>query len=425
MTSIAKMFKIHFLANVLANHKKTACAAVLLAMLSPSIAACQEDPNAPAAETKHHKDKDKDKDKDANTSGTTQPATGAADGDTSKKDKSKDKDKSGVPGKAAHDHEASPTEVSWLITMHGVDGQPQQITAVNGLGQIKGPGTGPVPSGPAGAAPHDLRGMAILPDQSVLAVNAFMKDSRILHFGAPDANNVRAYMNDFAKQGPANPAMLHSYAIAMSPDGDVYVSNQDTNTVTRYGGFGRATPGAPLPHPESLAGFGNLPAGVFIANSQVSPVGLSAVRGMCFGPDGYLYVADRDGSRVSSYDRKTGERVKIVVSEANGLKKPIQVTFTEDGKSLFVGDDETEQVLRLDMDSGLCSVFIPRGTAGLRAPSALVVSAKWLYVGSRLTKEILRFEIATGKPDSKPYVTLPDHPEFLLHVIPPVEPDKK
>jgi DNA-binding beta-propeller fold protein YncE len=154
-------------------------------------------------------------------------------------------------------------------------------------------------------------------------------------------------------------------------------------------------------------------------------VGLSAVRGICFGPDGYLYVADRDGSRVSSYDRKTGERVKIVVSEANGLKKPIQVTFTEDGKSLFVGDDETEQVLRLDMDSGLCSVFIPRGTAGLKAPSALVVSAKWLYVGSRLTKEILRFEIATGKPDSKPYVTLPDHPEFLLHVIPPVEPDKK
>ena len=100
---------------------------------------------------------------------------GAADGDTSKKDKKKDKDadkdKSGVPGKAAHDHEASPTEVSWLITMHGVDGQPQQITAVNGLGQIKGPGTGPVPNGPAGAAPHDLRGMAILPDQSVLAVN--------------------------------------------------------------------------------------------------------------------------------------------------------------------------------------------------------------------------------------------------------------
>jgi hypothetical protein len=70
-------------------------------------------------------------------------------------------------------------------------------------------------------------------------------------------------------------------------------------------------------------------------------------------------------------------------------------------------------------------VFISRGTAGLKAPSALVVSAKWLYVGSRLTKEILRFDIATGKPDSKPYVTLPDHPEFLLHVIPPVEPDKK
>ena len=389
---------------LLATTARVAALLAILTVLTPCMAVCQEDPNEPSAptETKHHKDKDKDKDNSADS-----------------------KDKSGVPGKAAHDHEASPSEVSWLITLHGVDGQPQQIIAVNGLGQIKGPGTGPVPDGAAGLAPHDLRGMAILPDQSVLAVNAFMKDSRILHFGPPDANNVRSYLSDFTKQGPANPAMLHSYAIALSPDGDVYVSNQDTNTVTRYAGLGRATPGAPLPHPDSIAGFGNLPAGVFIANSQVSPIGLSAVRGICFGPDGYLYVVDRDSSRVCSYDRKTGERVKIVLSEANGLKKPIQVAFTQDGKSLFVGDDETEQVLRLNMDSGVSSVFIPRGTGGLKAPSALVVSAKWLYVGSRLTKEVLRFEIATGKPDSKSYVTLPDHPEFLLHVIPPVDPSKK
>ena len=162
MSSTAKTFQPNLFANFIAQHLNTARAVILLAIsvfLAPSIAACQEDPNAPvpaaAPDTKHHKDKDKDKDKDKNKD----------------KDKDKDKsaDKSGVPGKTAHDHEASPNEVSWLITMHGVDGQPQQVTAVNGLGEIKGPGTGPVPNGPAGAAPHDLRGMAILPDQSVLA----------------------------------------------------------------------------------------------------------------------------------------------------------------------------------------------------------------------------------------------------------------
>ncbi|MCE9618490.1 MAG: hypothetical protein K8R92_01105 [Planctomycetes bacterium] len=373
---------------------------VALALANPSFALRQNDANAPG-QTDKHKDKDKDKDK-------------------------KDKDKSGVPGKSGHDHEPAPTEIAWLMTMHGEDGKPQTIQAITGEGQLKGSVLGPIPNGPAGPVPHDLRGMAILPDQSILAINAFMKDSRILHFGPPEANGVRPYMGDFVKQGPANPAMLHSYAVAISPEGDIYVSNQDTNTVTRYAGPGRDNAGTPMPPPTSLAGFKNLAPGVFIANSQTSPVGLAAVRGICFGPDGYLYVADRDGSRVSCYDRKTGDRVKIVAGESNGLKKPIQLTFTQDGKSLFIGDDGTGEVFRLDMDTGVCSVFVKAGESGLKAPSGLVVSAKWLYVGSRLTKQLLRFKIEDGKPDTKPFVeNLPDHPEFILHVIPPVDPAKK
>jgi sugar lactone lactonase YvrE len=68
--------------------------------------------------------------------------------------------------------------------------------------------------------------------------------------------------------------------------------------------------------------------------------GIHAVRGLAFGPDGLLYVSDRNAHRVYSYDLKTGERKAIVVSEEDGLKQPIQLAFSPDGNSLFVGDDD-------------------------------------------------------------------------------------
>ncbi len=381
-----------------------ACLIAALGASAQALAVPQDDASAPA-----HKDKEKHKDKDKG-------------------------DKSGVAGKTGHDHDPAPTEIAWLLTMHGIEGQPETVQAITGDGQLKGGIHLPIPNGPAGPVPHDLRGVAILPDQSVLAVNAFLKDTRILHFGPPDASGIRTYVGDFVRYDKtANPAMQHTYAIAISPEGDVYISNQDSNTVTRYAGPGRANAGTPMPPPTSLAGFKDLAPGVFIANAQTSPVGLSAVRGICFGPDGNLYVADRDGSRVSSYDPKTGERVKIVAGQSNGLKKPIQMAFTQDGKSLFIGDNGTGEIFRVDMDSGVCSVFVKAGESGLEAPSGLAVSAKWLYVASRHTgkdtsksPQILRYSIKDGKPDSKPFVAkLPDNPEFILHVVPPVDPAKK
>ena len=47
---------------------------------------------------------------------------------------------------------------------------------------------------------------------------------------------------------------------------------------------------------------------------------------------------------------------------------------------------------------------------------ALAIDGAWLYVGNRERKQILRFSLADGKADDKPFATLPDNPEFLMRV---------
>src|SRR5262249_36039486 len=163
----------------------------------------------------------------------------------------------------------------------------------------------------------------------------------------------------------------------------IYCSNQDSNTVTRYAGPGAQSPGEPLPHPQALANMTSLPPGTFVPSARMAAHGIHSARGITFGPDGLLYVADRDAGHVSSYDPATGERKAIVISEQDGLKKPIQLAFSQDGRSLFVGDDGANCVWRKDLNEGSVVMFIKPGTGGLDAPSALLVSGDHLYVGNR------------------------------------------
>ena len=350
---------------------------------------------------KHHKDKEGRKD---------EAADAAKDG----KDKaSKDSKKS---DKRAHDHTAKPTDVQWLLTMHGEEGKPQGVWGLTGEGQLKGPVNAPIPDGPAGLVPHDLRGLTPLPDGGFLAMNAFSKDTRILRFGAKGADGQYPYVGDFTKLGPDNPAMMHAYQMAIGPDGQVYVGNQDTNTVTRYVGVGQPNAGTPLSPPVAMSHLADLPPGVIVPNAKSSPEGIGEVRGIAFGPDGLLYVCDRTGSRVSAYDTTTGRRSRIVADASKGLKHPIQVAFTPDGTTMFVGDDGNDTVFKVDLASGNTSVFIPKGTADLKGPSALVIKGDKLFVGNRLGKQVLKFRLSDGKADDKPFATLPDNPEFLMWV---------
>lgn len=369
---------------------------------------------APAADDhkdKDHKDKDKEKDKDkkkddggAKDSGSSGGAgSGAAAG-------------GGAAGSRAHGHDAGENDVVFYVSMHGDKGG-NTISGITKSGTVVGSVLKPPAEGDVGATLRDLRGMCLLGDGSLLVVNAWMQDTRIVQYGPAGADGTRQFQKVFIKGGTMNPALQHTYSVVVAPDGSIYCSNQDSNTVTRYAGPGATTPGAPLPPPPSLSGFGNLPPGIFVPNVKTSPEGLAAVRGIAFGPDGKLYVADRDGARVSRYDPVSGAREAIVMAEKDGLKHPIQIAFTQDGKYMFVGDNGVNGVYRKNLDTGEVDLWVKPGTAGLDAPSAIVMADGHLYVGNRKGRSILRFKYPEGKPEDKPFVEkLPDDPEYLLPI---------
>ena len=334
----------------------------------------------------------------------------ASDSDGGKKDDGKKSDK------RTHDHTAKPEDIWWLITMHGQDGKPQGVWGVTGQGELKGPVNQPLPDGAGGPAPHSMRGLTPLPAGGFLAVNAFSKDTRILQFGAKDSSGQYPFVGNFTTLNAANPAMVHAYQMAIGPDGAVYVSNQDSNTVTRYGGLGKPNAGQPLGLPATANAPANLQPGVVVPNAKSSPEGLGEVRGIAFGPDGLLYACDRTGSRVSGYDTATGRRVKVLADASHGLKHPIQVLFTQDGQTAYIGDNGTDSIYRVRISDGTVDTLVKKGDAGLKAPSGLAIKGSWLYVGSREGKQILRFKLEDGKADDKPVATLPDNPEFLMWV---------
>ncbi len=317
--------------------------------------------------------------------------------------------------KRTHDHTLQPDQIQWLLTMHGEEGKPQGIWALTGNGELKGPVNAAVPSrGEGGPAPHDLRGITSLPDGGFLAMNAFSKDTRILRFGPKAADGTWPYVGDFTALGPSNPAMVHAYQMAIGPDGSVYVGNQDTNTVTRYAGVGQPNAGEPLSPAASPDRPADLAPGVVVPDARSSPEGIDQVRGITFGPDGLLYVCDRGAGRVAAFDPATGRRVRVVADVTDGLKHPIQALFSEDGQRLYVGDNGHDCVFEVDVARRNVRTLVPHRAGGLRAPSAMAIHGPWLYVGSREGKQILRFSLKDGKPDEKPFATLPDNPEFLM-----------
>lgn len=321
----------------------------------------------------------------------------------------------GVPVKGArHGHELPLSAPHWYATVHGDTGALAQVFAIDGSGKVLGPVLGPLPAKEPPLS--ELRGMAVLGNGDLAVMSAKMDSTRVLVFGAPDAaTGIRPYRMTWAAKGDANPAMVHAYQIAVGPDGALYTSNQDTNTVTRFQGLGTGAPGRPLPVPPGLAAFGTMMPGTVVPNSQQSPEGLELVRGFAFGPDGMLWVCDRGRSRVAVHDPGTGRFVRAALAAADGLEHPIQAMFTDDGRRLLVTDNKANCVWELDLQGGRVRELVKRGEGGLQAPSAVAGRDGVLYVGSRLGQQVLKYDLKHGRFLGV-FCDLPGNPEFLVPV---------
>lgn len=274
---------------------------------------------------------------------------------------------------------------------------------------------------PRGLELRELRGFAFGPDGDLYVANAYKDASQVLRFaGRPGASGKHHFKEVFVEQHKTNPGLAHPFDVAFGPDQHLYVASQDTNVVGRYFGpvASDGAPGSPMPHPVALQALDvpDLLPGTFVPSHKYARHGLRTVRRALFGPDGDLYVADRDTNLVKRFHSDSGALHRQYSHDA--LTKPIHLAFRPTDGALLVGSRDASAILAIDTGSGKASTLVAPGAGGLDAPAGMAFGADgMLYVASREGKQILRFDAHTGRLAPGPFIaTFEDCPEFIALV---------
>lgn len=311
---------------------------------------------------------------------------------------------------------AAAPSIEWYLTMHGAAAR-NAVVGLDGDGGALAVVASPEGM-PASATLREPRGMALLPDGTLLVASAFDDSPAILRFGEAAKDGSRPFLGTYIDLARTVADRVHPYAVAVAPDGTVFVSDQDANLVVRYAGLDAPQPGAAVPPPAAcrrdwLAV--TPPAdGIFIGASYEQRGGLKVVRGLAFDGEGRLLVVDRNEPAVHAYDTRSGERVATLLDRSHGLKRPIQVVADENGR-IFVSDRGARTVFVRDPDGRVRDLLANRHEAEL--PSSLAVAEGRLYLGDRKRREIVRIDLQDPAAKADRWLQgLPDPPEFLLRL---------
>ena len=275
---------------------------------------------------------------------------------------------------------------------------------------------------PAGVRLRELRGFVFGPDQNLYVVNAYFQYSEVLKFkGVPNRDGQHDFAGVFVKRhADMNPGIDHPFNAAFDSEGDLYVSSQNTSLIARYHGPAskKGRPGTPMPFPQGADFDMDSPSGTFVPSAKHASTGLHEVRGVIFGPNNDLFVADRAADCVRIYEAHTGRYVRNLVSRSDQLDRPIHLLFSPDGRYLLIGSGGNDSILRHDFRRNSTSVLVASKSGGLDGPAGMAFGDDgFLYVASRNSKEILRYGPNDGRPRGKPFIeNLADNPEFLMLV---------
>ncbi|HEY3392081.1 MAG TPA: hypothetical protein VGK58_05200 [Lacipirellulaceae bacterium] len=176
---------------------------------------------------------------------------------------------------------------------------------------------------------------------------------------------------------PAGSAGLEATAgLEIGPDGNIYVSSQNTGEVLFYDGETGAPLASPLPGGRD---------GLFaLLRTEDQPGG--APGPLRFGQDGNLYVSDFGGTTVRVFHGTTGAEL---APAATGFGPPGGLTFAPNG-DLYVGNFGTSAIIRVR--SGMQQTFIASGTGPILTPSSmLIVPNGDMLVVSMFANEIHRY----------------------------------
>lgn len=341
----------------------------------------------------------------------------------------------------------SSSAAAWYLTFHGssVWAESNDVVAYDAAGNELG---GVLETGAVNEPTlNELRDVTFGPDGNLWLANSFKNESLVLRFGAqPGADGKLPFLGTFVALDKAtNPGMKHPFDLAFDAAGNLYVSSQDTALVTRYFGVGSTVepPGTPMPLPSGLPPANPktpYPPGTFVASEQYANPGsgvLKSVRGIAFDADGTLFVADESADQVYSYDGATGAFIAKILStkgvhlatlgggtplatvrRSASSGGPIHLLVEPDGTHLLIGTSSNNSVLRYHFPTGKLETFVSSGSGGLSGPAGMAFASDGdLYVASRKTNRVLRYDGKTGKPKKGAFVKqLKDNPEFILPV---------
>jgi hypothetical protein len=229
--------------------------------------------------------------------------------------------------------------------------------------------------------------------QSLYVANGSKELNQVLRFSPPLAPGKQwRYEGIFASKG-----LAHPFDLVFGFEGDLFVSSQDRNWVTR--------------HPLSGAG-----GGVFAESFE-------SVRGLAF--DGsHIYIADPKAGRVYRYkpDGKKADHIKV--------KQPVHLLYDPVRKWLLIGSEGDNAVLAWSptkpSDPPTTVVSGAKAAIDHTAGLALLPGSKTtasLYIVSRVGRQVLSFplDFSSGRPVWKPTTRtvvlhreqLTDEPEFV------------
>jgi DNA-binding beta-propeller fold protein YncE len=220
--------------------------------------------------------------------------------------------------------------------------------------------------------------------------------------------------------------VLHPFDFTFDGAGYCYVSSQDTNVVTRLKVSADGKMGTPAPVAPALPAHANFLPGTFVASSVGNlseppttavppPMGLQytaegkkkhSVRGIVWANNA-LYVADQPAGRVKICD-STGK----LLGQSNQVESPVHIVAHEG--SLYVSGANEVLTARLAKPAGDFTLAAIKGLQIKNGCGMAFTGEGHFYIGSR-TKNFIRKFDANFKP-MKFECTLPDNPEFLLHI---------
>jgi hypothetical protein len=302
----------------------------------------------------------------------------------------------------------------------------------------------------------ELRGIGFGPGGNLYVVDSASstKDSAILQYdGTPDKHGQHKFQWAYAATDQAK-GLMHPFDFTFGADGTCFVSCQDSNIVLHLAAPNGSGTGVPLAVAPALTAIvnscfipgtvvassvGNLPNVPCVATDVAPPMGLdvsepqgkvtNSVRGVLFSAEApyphqgnVLFVTDEPGNAVKVYN-VAGNLLTVIADNTTLIQNPVHLYLSEGvlnigcNGTLPGGTGKTEGwVVSYALRTGVLA-SAPWIT-GLQSVGGMGYGADGaFYVADRTAEIVYRWNGSALRQFIPPISgTLPDKPEFLLHV---------